>query len=102
MDNFPGRNSSSSISSQKAHFLKKKLEYLCSEKVFLSLHASRAAHPLSHQNVKICAKSTNDDGLAHVLTLFKTDKSKRRIVCFSGKVLTDEKSPPLFLDQFSF
>ncbi len=23
--------------------------------------------------------------------------SKRRIVCFGGKVLTDEKSPPLFL-----
>jgi hypothetical protein len=32
----------------------------------------------------------------------KTDKSKRKGVCFGGKVLTDKKSPPLFLDQFSF
>jgi hypothetical protein len=27
---------------------------------------------------------------------YKTDKSKRRTVGFCGKVLTDEKSPPLF------
>jgi hypothetical protein len=27
---------------------------------------------------------------------FKTDKSKRRIVSFCGKVLTDKKLPPLF------
>jgi hypothetical protein len=33
---------------------------------------------------------------------FKTDKSKRGHFSFGGKVLMDEKSPPLFLGQFSF
>jgi hypothetical protein len=36
------------------------------------------------------------------LMLVKTDKYKRRIVGFGGKVLTDKKLPPLFLGQFYF
>jgi hypothetical protein len=35
-------------------------------------------------------------------TTFKAEKSKRRIVGFRGKVLTDKKLPPLILGQFSF
>ncbi len=37
-----------------------------------------------------------------MVTTNKTDKSKRKEVCFGGRVLTDEKLPPLFLGQFSF
>jgi hypothetical protein len=33
---------------------------------------------------------------------FKTDKSKTSNSIFGRKVLTDNKSPPLFLGQFSF
>jgi hypothetical protein len=32
----------------------------------------------------------------------KTDKSKRYLYSFGGKLLMDEKSPPLFLGRFSF
>ena len=32
------------------------------------MRISRAAHPFSYQNVKTCAKSMNDDDLAHVFT----------------------------------
>jgi hypothetical protein len=34
--------------------------------------------------------------------LDETDKSKRGLISFDGKVLTDEKSPPLFFGQFLF
>jgi hypothetical protein len=33
---------------------------------------------------------------------YKTDKSKTGHFSFGGKLLTDKKSPPLFLGQFSF
>jgi hypothetical protein len=36
-------------------------------------------------------------GKHHGGALVKTDESKRRIVGFGGKVLTNKKSPPLFL-----
>jgi hypothetical protein len=37
-----------------------------------------------------------------IVTPYKTDKSKRSIVGFGGKVLTDKKLSPLFCGQFSF
>jgi hypothetical protein len=37
-----------------------------------------------------------------LLSLPKTDKSKMSYSLFGGKVLTEKKSPPLFLGQFSF
>jgi hypothetical protein len=50
----------------------------------------------------VFGRSQNSNQTDRIAEKSKTDKSIRIEVCFGGKVLTDEKLPPLFLGQFSF
>jgi hypothetical protein len=67
---------------------------------FVSGRATSSNINISTVKSETCTPVTDVSYFKPNEAIDKTDKSKRKGVCFGGKVLTDKKSPPLFLGQF--